>query len=78
MEFDDNSTTINPFWGLEAPITGYGDRENFTKPFDGKDLIMVRLFQFCLILMILFESMISNIVRFMTDSVPQPVAFSVN
>jgi hypothetical protein len=59
-------------------MTGYGDRENFTKPFDAEDLMMVRLFQFCLILMILFESMISNIVRFIKDSVPQPVVFSVN
>jgi len=75
MEFDDKSTTINSVWGLGASITGYGGRENFIKPFGAKNL-MVRLFQFCLILTILPESMISHIVRFMTDSVPQPRIFS--
>jgi hypothetical protein len=27
MEFDDNTTTINPVWGLGASITGYGGRK---------------------------------------------------
>jgi len=45
---DDNSTTINPIWGLGASITGYGDRKNFTQPFDAKDIIMVRFFRFYL------------------------------
>lgn len=46
---DDNSTTINPIWGLGTSITGYGDRKNFTQPFDAKDIVMVRVVQFSLI-----------------------------
>jgi hypothetical protein len=39
---NDNSTTVNPVWGLGASITGYGDRKNFTQLFAAKDIIMVR------------------------------------
>ncbi|KAE9375497.1 hypothetical protein N431DRAFT_463579 [Stipitochalara longipes BDJ] len=38
---DDNSTTVNSVWGLGATITGYGNRRNFTQPFDAKDIIMI-------------------------------------
>ena len=42
---NDDSTTINPIFGIGAAITGYGDRANFTQTFPAEDIVMVSFYQ---------------------------------
>ena len=38
-------TTTNTTWGVGETITGYGNRQNFTQPFEAVDIVMVRIFR---------------------------------